>query len=253
MNSTISRSARRATRSISFCEIESKDTSEARYLCRAHRPQDEFAVFLPREKKHRYYIDHREGLFYIRTNKSGINFAIMTAPENDPAPQELEGLRPAPRRRPHRATSICSRTSPSPWKSREALDHLRVHDFKTGTWTDIAFPGARLFGLSRRHARIRIHHLPLQLPELDHAVQRLRLRRRSRQIHAAEAAGSARRVRPETIRHRAPVGHRARRRQGAASRSSTRRASRATARRRCSSTATAPTESARRPRFPATA
>ena len=44
-------------------------------------------MFLPREKKHRYYVDHRENLFYIRTNKAGRNFAIMTAPESDPAPK----------------------------------------------------------------------------------------------------------------------------------------------------------------------
>src|SRR5450759_4008524 len=66
-------------------ENEAKDTSEARYLSAAH-PQDSFAVFLPRQKKHRYYLDHREGAFYIRTNKDGINFAIMTATETDPAP-----------------------------------------------------------------------------------------------------------------------------------------------------------------------
>jgi oligopeptidase B len=42
-------------------QIEAKDTSEVRYL-RADRPADNFAVFLPREKGHRYYLDHREGL-----------------------------------------------------------------------------------------------------------------------------------------------------------------------------------------------
>src|ERR1022692_1443500 len=44
-------------------QSEAKDTSEVRYL-RADRPADNFAVFLPREKGHRYYVDHREGLFY---------------------------------------------------------------------------------------------------------------------------------------------------------------------------------------------
>src|ERR1700722_9157661 len=48
--------------------IEAKDTSECRYL-RADQPLGAFAVFLPRESKRRYYIDHREDLFYIRTNK----------------------------------------------------------------------------------------------------------------------------------------------------------------------------------------
>ena len=35
----------------------------------------------------------------------------------------------------HRRTSICSRTSRCWWRKREALDHLRVYDFKTGAWT----------------------------------------------------------------------------------------------------------------------
>src|ERR1019366_6362076 len=65
-------------------EIEAKDTSEMRYLSAASS-QDNFTVFLPREKKHRYYVDHREGTFYIRTNQSGINFAVMTAAEGNTA------------------------------------------------------------------------------------------------------------------------------------------------------------------------
>ena len=56
--------------SICCCEIEAKDTTRSA-ICAPTQPQDDFAVFLPREKKHRYYLDHREGLFYIRTNKSG--------------------------------------------------------------------------------------------------------------------------------------------------------------------------------------
>jgi len=89
-------------------EIDSKDTSECRYLSAA-RPQDNFAVFLPREKKHRYYIDHREGTFYIRTNQTGINFAVMTAPAANVArtnwkpflvtPMMLVRLRPKMNRR----------------------------------------------------------------------------------------------------------------------------------------------------------
>ena len=119
-------------------EIESKDTSEARYLSAA-RPQDNFAVFLPREKKHRYYVDHREGTFYIRTNQSGINFAIMTAPENDPARKNWKVF--LAHRDDVRIDDIdlFQDFAVSVEKS-QALAHLRVHNFKTGTWTAIAFP-----------------------------------------------------------------------------------------------------------------
>jgi oligopeptidase B len=119
-------------------EIEAKDTSEARYLPAA-RPQGNFAVFLPREKKHRYYIDHREGTFYIRTNQSGINFAIMTVQENQVARKNWKVF--LAHRDDVRIDSIdlFQDFAVSVEKS-QALAHLRVHNFKTGTWTAVAFP-----------------------------------------------------------------------------------------------------------------
>src|SRR5262249_52926000 len=75
-------------------EIDSKDTTEFRFLP-ADRPADKFAVFRPREKKHRYYVDHREGLFYIRTNRNGKNFEIATAPDSDPSPSSWKTFLPA--------------------------------------------------------------------------------------------------------------------------------------------------------------
>jgi oligopeptidase B len=70
-------------------EIESKDTTEFRYL-RATEQSKEFAVFLPREKKHRYYVDHRENEFLIRTNRSRDgkelkDFEVAMTPDNKPA------------------------------------------------------------------------------------------------------------------------------------------------------------------------
>ena len=119
-------------------EIDSKDTSECRYLSAA-RPQDNFAVFLPREKKHRYYLDHREGMFYIRTNQSGINFAIMTAPESDPARKNWKVF--LAHRDDVRIDNIdLFKDFAITVEKSQALAHLRVHNFKTGTWTAIAFP-----------------------------------------------------------------------------------------------------------------
>ncbi|MBV9158786.1 MAG: S9 family peptidase, partial [Acidobacteriaceae bacterium] len=117
---------------------ESKDTTEFRYL-RADRAADNFAIFLPREKKRRYYIDHREGRFYIRTNKDGKNFEVMTTPENDidvknwslfVPPQEdvlIEGL------------DLFKNFAVLVEKT-EAVTRLRVHNFETGSWTAISFP-----------------------------------------------------------------------------------------------------------------
>ena len=118
--------------------IEAKDTAEARYL-RASDPRGSFAVFLPREKKHRYYIDHREGLFYIRTNKHGKNFAIDTAPERDPAPANWKTFVA------HRDDVLVQdidlfRDFAVVLEKSEGLNQLRVYRFAPRKWTPIAFP-----------------------------------------------------------------------------------------------------------------
>ena len=119
-------------------EIESKDTTEFRYL-RADHPQGDLAVFLPRQKKHRYYVDHRDDLFYIRTNRDGINFAVMTAPESDPAPQNWKVFIP------HRDDALLEhldlfRDFAVAVDKSDAVNHLRVYDFHTGQWSSIGFP-----------------------------------------------------------------------------------------------------------------
>ena len=121
-----------------FLQSEAKDTSEARYL-RADRPADTFTVFLPREKGHRYYLDHREGLFYIRTNKSGRNFAVMTAPENNPAPGNWKVF--LAHRDDVRLQNIeLFKDFAVSVEKSNALDHLRIYDFMSGVWKEIAYP-----------------------------------------------------------------------------------------------------------------
>jgi oligopeptidase B len=121
-----------------FLQSEAKDTSEAQYL-RADRPADAFAVFLPREKGHRYYLDHREGLFYIRTNKGGRNFAVMTTPVNSIAPKSWKVFIAHRDNVRIQDIDVFKDFAVSVEKG-DALDHLRIHDFKTGTWQEIAFP-----------------------------------------------------------------------------------------------------------------
>ena len=121
-----------------FLQSEAKDTSEARYV-RADRPADTFTVFLPREKGHRYYLDHREGLFYIRTNKSGRNFAVMTAPENNPAPGNWKVF--LAHRDDVRLQNIdLFKDFAVSVEKSNALDHLRIYDFKSSVWKEIAYP-----------------------------------------------------------------------------------------------------------------
>ena len=120
-----------------IAESESKDTSEARYL-RADQPAGGFTVLLPREKAHRYYLDHRAGLFYIQTNRHGHNFAIVTAPASDPSEKNWKVFvahREGTRIRHidlFRDFAVCV-------EKGDAVDHLRIHDFKSGAWKAIAF------------------------------------------------------------------------------------------------------------------
>jgi oligopeptidase B len=63
---------------------ESKLTSEVRCLA-ADQPDSVPRVILPRENNHKYFVDHRDSLFYIRTNRNAKNYRLVTAPVNDPS------------------------------------------------------------------------------------------------------------------------------------------------------------------------
>lgn len=121
-----------------FLKSESTDTTEFRYL-RADRPEENLAVFLRREKEHRYYLDHREGLFYIRTNKDGRNFEVLTAPEDDRDPKNWTVFLA------HRDDVLIEdidlfRDFAVSVEKSKALLHMSVHDFVTGAWKGLKFP-----------------------------------------------------------------------------------------------------------------
>ena len=64
-------------------ESGSHTTTECRVL-NADGPQGEFRLILAREDEHEYYVDHREGLWFIRTNDRGRNFRLVAAPVDEP-------------------------------------------------------------------------------------------------------------------------------------------------------------------------
>jgi oligopeptidase B len=64
-------------------EAGSHTTSECRFLS-AENPGGEFQIIAPRVDEQEYSVDHREGLFYIRTNDVGKNFRVVTAPVEKP-------------------------------------------------------------------------------------------------------------------------------------------------------------------------
>ena len=60
-------------------EAGSHTTNEYRWL-RADEPEGEFQVIAPRVDDQEYYVDHRDGLFYLRVNDTGRNFRLVTVP-----------------------------------------------------------------------------------------------------------------------------------------------------------------------------
>jgi oligopeptidase B len=73
------------TRSAEFIFMESRShtTSEARYIPAA-QPNSEWKIVEPRKQGIEYYPDHNGDSFYIRTNDTGRNFRLVTAPITDP-------------------------------------------------------------------------------------------------------------------------------------------------------------------------
>jgi len=73
------------TRDGKFIVLESAShtTSESRVLP-ADQPTGEFTLISAREDEHEYSIDHRNGLWFIRTNDRGRNLRLVTAPVATP-------------------------------------------------------------------------------------------------------------------------------------------------------------------------
>jgi oligopeptidase B len=121
-----------------FLDIQSTDTTEVRYLASDH-PGADFHVFLPREKKHKYDVDHREGLFYIRSNKDAKNYQILTAPVSDPSPKNWKVFVP------HQADVLMQgvnlfKNYAVVLEKSKALNGIRMLDFRTGQWHSMSFP-----------------------------------------------------------------------------------------------------------------
>ncbi len=83
------------TRDGKFVVLESAShiTSESRVLPAAE-PAGEFTVITPRADEHEYSIDHRNGLWFIRTNDKGRNFRLVTAPVATPGREHWTELIP---------------------------------------------------------------------------------------------------------------------------------------------------------------
>jgi oligopeptidase B len=116
----------------------STDTAEWRYLDAAN-PRGDFTVLLPREKGHRYRVDHRDGRFYIVTDKGAPNFRVVHIAVGEHDLTNAEELVA------HRADVLIAGfdvfAAHAVVSERAlALNRFRVLDFATKTWREISFP-----------------------------------------------------------------------------------------------------------------
>ena len=133
------------TRDGNFIVMESSShtTSEERFV-RADAPMDDFMLVEPRRDDIEYYIDHRNGLFYIRANDAGRNFRLVTAPVDAPGRENW------PEFLPHRADVMLEDADMfagfyAACERRDGLPHLRVVRFagagpEAADSREIAFP-----------------------------------------------------------------------------------------------------------------
>ncbi|HEX5705198.1 MAG TPA: S9 family peptidase [Pyrinomonadaceae bacterium] len=116
----------------------SKTSTEGRYIP-ANNPNADWKIIIPRQKDHEYDVDHRNGLFYIRTNKGAKNFRVVTAPVSDPSEKnwkEFVAHRPAVKL--ENIDTFSDHAVLSEWEN--GLQHIEIVEFKSDKRHRIAFP-----------------------------------------------------------------------------------------------------------------
>lgn len=76
-----------------FCTAFSKTNTEVRYV-RSDQDLAPWTVFLPRETKHEYEVDHLGDQFLINTNREAPNFKLCVCPESNTAMEAWQEIVP---------------------------------------------------------------------------------------------------------------------------------------------------------------
>jgi len=128
------------TKDKKFVMLGSRSTDTwDRWLLPADQPRGAFAVVLPREKGHKYDVEHRDGTLYIRTNKGAKNFRLVAAPLADPSPARWKTVVEA---QPDVLLDNVEvfRDYLVVQVKKAGLNELRVCSFADGTWRSVTFP-----------------------------------------------------------------------------------------------------------------
>ena len=108
-------------------------------LLPATEPAGAFRRLLPREKGHKYEVQHRRGCLYIRTNQGAKNFRLVAAPLDDPAPARWRPLLD------EQPGVLLERVEVFEGhlvvqEKQAGLNRLRVRSFADEAWKDVTFP-----------------------------------------------------------------------------------------------------------------
>jgi len=118
-------------------EARSTDTSET-LLLPTDQPNGVFKSVLPREKGHRYSVEHRDGQLYILTNKHAKNFRIVSAPLSAPQSKNWKELVPHDKNAVIKSLDVFQNYLVVMEKSR-ALNRARIYDFASKHWKTVQF------------------------------------------------------------------------------------------------------------------
>jgi oligopeptidase B len=128
------------TKDKKFVVLGSRSTDTwDRWLLPAATPTAALRLLLPREKGHKYDVEHRDGTLFIRTNKDAKNFRLVTAPLADPSPARWK---PFVEHRPDVLLEDVEvfKDFVVLQEKQAGLNRLRVHGFSDGRWKEVAFP-----------------------------------------------------------------------------------------------------------------
>jgi oligopeptidase B len=110
-----------------------------RWLLPAATPRGELRRVLPREKGHKYDVEHRDGTLFIRTNRDAKNFRLVTAPLAEPSPASWKPLVE------HRPDVLLEdvevfRDFVAVQEKEAGLNRLRIRSFADAQWREVSFP-----------------------------------------------------------------------------------------------------------------
>jgi len=129
---------RSRSRKFLFLECSSHTATEWRFLA-ADIPGGKWRIVAERQQEHEYDVDHHGDRLYLRSNRTGRNFALFSAPVADPRPENWAEIIP------HRAGVMLwgmdfFLNHSVLYEREEGLPRIRVTDLRTGAWHRIEFP-----------------------------------------------------------------------------------------------------------------